>query len=82
MEGVDGREMKGGEVEDPEDFWYAIQWCEEVGYYFENSWNELQVVLTEVRRNLRAEEQKQMEPFGVENLYDWCHRRTKKNRSN
>jgi hypothetical protein len=69
-------------VEDPEDFWCAIQWCEEVGYYIENSWNELLVVLTGVRRNLRAEEQKRREPFGVENLYDWCRRRKKKNRSN
>jgi hypothetical protein len=69
-------------VENPEDFWCAIQWCEEVGYYIENWWNELQVVLNEVRRNLRAEEQKRREPFGVGNLYDWCHRRKKKNRSN
>jgi hypothetical protein len=57
-------------VEDPEDFWCAIQCCEKVGYYIENSWNELHVVLTEVGRNLRAEEQKRTEPFGVENLYD------------
>lgn len=45
-------------MENPEDFWCAIQWCEEVGNYIENSWNELLVVLTEVRRNLRAEERK------------------------
>jgi hypothetical protein len=52
-----GRYIDYGLV-DPEDFWRAIAWGEEVGYYFENSWSELQVVLKGVRRNLRAEERK------------------------
>jgi hypothetical protein len=34
-----GRHINYGLV-DPEDFWCAIEWCEEVGYYIEKSWNE------------------------------------------